>query len=154
MFTPCPTHRMLHRLRTMASCLWLYVAPHSPLHRGGSYRFELSATLSFPRCRRFQVSPPRPALSPAPQQPSCAANVTLSRYVPLFGLVQISSLTRSPGHFLPGAVSRSPNIPRVMRPREQIGSKGRIALPSTRRNRTSPIRGMRLQRQLLAPESL
>ena len=108
------------------------------------------STPGFPRCQRFQVSPPRPALSPVPQKPSCAAGVTLFRYVPPVGLVRLSHITRSLGHFLPSAVSRSPNFARnVCRAIRLIGSKERVALPSALRSRTSPIRGMRLQRLLV-----
>lgn len=43
-------------------------------------------TLGFPRCRRIQISPQRPAVFPRPQKPSCAARVTPFRQVPRAGL--------------------------------------------------------------------
>lgn len=42
------THRVRHRLRTTAQCLWLFGTPQRPLHRGG-YRFELSIDPAFPQ---------------------------------------------------------------------------------------------------------
>lgn len=124
----------------------LRTAPSQGAVTGLSY----ASTPGFPRCQRFQVSPPRPALSPVPQKPSCAASVTLFRYVPPVGLVRLSRITRSLGHFLPSAVSRSPNFARhACRAIRLIGSKRRVALPSALRSRTSPIRGMRLQRLLV-----
>lgn len=46
--SPSLTHRLSHRRRTMASCLWLHVAPHSTLE-GCRYRFELSTDPWFPK---------------------------------------------------------------------------------------------------------
>lgn len=118
--------------------------------KGAVTGLSYSSTQGFPRCQRFRVSPPRPVLSPVPQKPSCAAGVTLFRYVPPVGLIRLSHITRSLGHFLPSAVSRSPNFARnVCRAIRLIGSKERVALPSALRSRTSPIRGMRLQRLLV-----
>jgi hypothetical protein len=61
---------------------------------------------------------------------------------PPAGLDPLSHSTRSSGHCLPDAVSWSPNNA------FWIGSKKGITPSSARRSRTSPIRGMRLQRLL------
>lgn len=103
------TQFMLHRLRTTASCLWLYVAPHSTLNRGAVTGLSYPSTLSFPRCQLRQVSPCSPRMSPYAQKPSCAALVALLRYAPRVGLHPLSLDNRSLGHFLPSAVSASPN---------------------------------------------
>ena len=59
---------------------------------------------------------------------------------------RLSPNNRSPGHCLPGAVSVSPNLALALCRR--IGSKKGITPFSAHRSRTSPIRGMRLQRLL------
>lgn len=63
--SPSFTHRLHHRLRTTASCLWLHVAPHSTLrvNEGAVTGLSYPSTPDFSRCQRFQVSPPRPATS-------------------------------------------------------------------------------------------
>lgn len=104
------TQFMLHQLRTTASCLWLYVAPHSTLY-GRRYRFELfidprfpemPAALGFPLaalvCRHtLRSHPVRHGLRPFGTSPGSV-------------LHRLSLGHRSPGHFLPGAVSVSPNL--------------------------------------------
>ena len=150
--SPSFTHRLHHRLRTTASCLWLHVAPHSTLrvNEGAVTGLSYPSTPGFPRCQRFQVSPPRPAaVASASEAILCGRRYALSirpagRPCPTF------TITRSPSHFLLGAVSRSPNFARnVCRAIRLIGSKRRVSLPSALRSRTSPIRGMRLQRLLV-----
>ena len=63
------------------------------------------------------------------------------------GFHRLSRGNRSPGHFLPGAVSVSPNFFPAASP-VGLGREGGISPPSAQRSRTSPIRGMRLQRLL------
>lgn len=103
------TRFMLHRLRTTAQCLWLYVAPHSTLNRGAVTRLSYPETPSFLRCQLFQVSPHSPRALLHAHQPSCAALVALLRHAPRVGLHPLSLDNRSLGHFLPSAVSASPN---------------------------------------------
>jgi hypothetical protein len=50
------TQFMLHRLRTTAQCLWLYVAPHSTLV-GAVTGLSYPSTPDFSRCQLRQVSP-------------------------------------------------------------------------------------------------
>ena len=148
---------MLHRRRTTASCLWLYGTPHSTLE-GAVTRLSYPEAPGFPRCRPRQVSPCGPHASLHAHQPSCAANVAPFRYAPLAGLS-----TRF--HSQPGHQAISCQMPFHGRPTSvllpvadwsflcsrsgrAIGSNGGIAPPSAQRSRTSPIRGMRLQRLL------
>ena len=102
------TQFMLHRLRTTASCLWPYVAPHSTLFRGAVTRLSYPETPSFLRCQLLQVSPHSPRALLHAHQPSCAALVALLRYAPRVRLHSLSLNNRSLGHFLPSAVSASP----------------------------------------------
>jgi len=144
--SPSLTRSLLHRLRTTAQCLWLYVAPHSTLE-GRRYTFKLSRDPQFPEV---------PTAPGFPLQPSCittrsSAIVCGTGYAlsirPLGRTgYRLSLDNRSPCHFLHGAVSASPNaLPRRWR---LIGSKEGVSPSSAHRSRTSPIRGIRLQRLL------
>ena len=176
--SPSFTYRLLHRLRTTASCLWLHVAPHSTLP-GCRYRFKLSIDPRFPEVPASPGFPSTPCtVTSASEAILCGKRYALSirptgrtfpprlffRFVPAVGCarceaseddpiahspVQHSLSTRSPGHFLPGAVSRSPNNSGCADAHPVMESKGRVSPPSAPRSRTSPIRGMRLQRLLV-----
>lgn len=140
------TQVMLHRLRTTAPCPWLHVAPHSTLE-GRRYRVELSIDPRFPKV---------PAAPGFPLQPS---HVTVRSEAILCGTgcaltirprsrtgYRLSPSNRSSGHCLPDAVSASPNLDRRIAGR--IGSKEGVTPSSAHRSRTSPIKGMQLQRLL------
>lgn len=100
-------------------------------------------TLGFPRCRRIQISPQRPAAFPRPQKPSCAARVTPFRQVPRAGLSpafayhQVTSAFPPTRHF------------DVAQPHSLTGSrrdrKEESHLPAPLACRASPITGTRLQ---------
>ncbi len=111
--------------------------------RGAVTRLSYPEAPDFSRCRPRQVSPCGPRASLHAHQPTCAVRVVLLRYAPRVGLSYRLSLdNRSSGHFLPDAVSVSPNL--IF----EIGSRDGIAPSSALRSRTSPIRGMQLQRLL------
>jgi hypothetical protein len=88
------TQVVLHRRRTTASCLWLYIAPQRTLE-GAVTRLSYPEVPGFPRYQLRQVSPCSPHASLHAHQPSCAARVTLFRYVPRVGLSDFHS---QPGH--------------------------------------------------------
>lgn len=127
---------------------WLHVTPHSTCSvavTGLSY----ASTPGFPR---YSVSrfPPRPALSPVPQKPSCAAGVTLFRYVPPVGLTFTHNQVTGPF-----PAQRRFTVAQLLRPACLPGHQmtdwveEESALPSAPCSRTSPTRGMRLQRLLV-----
>ena len=84
----------------------LRTAPSKGAVTGLSY----PSTPGFPRCQLRQFSPCSPAVLPRPQKPSCAVPVALLRYAPGVGLDRLSPCSRSLGHYLPKAVSVSPNM--------------------------------------------
>lgn len=125
-------------------------AQHPSRERGCRYRFELSIDPRFPEVPAFPGFPSTPCtVTSTSEAILCGKRYALAvrptgRPCPNF------TITRSPSHFLLGAVSRSPNFARnVCRAIRLIGSKRRVSLPSALRGRTSPIRGMRLQRLLV-----
>lgn len=69
--SPSFTHRLLHRLRTTAQCLWPYVAPFGTL-RGCRYRFELSID------PRFLEVPALPGFPSAPCTVTSASEAILN----------------------------------------------------------------------------
>jgi len=82
------------RLHACGSTL-LRTAPSTGAVTGLSY----ASTPGFPRCPRFQVSPPRSVPSPVPQKPSCAAGVALFRYAPPVGLSPTFTIDQVTGPF-------------------------------------------------------
>lgn len=147
-----------HRLRTTAQCLWLCIRLHRTL-QGSRYRVKLSIDPGFlqvPVSPAFALIPSR--LATCSNAFQCSKRCALS-VRPIGGTIYPLSLAiRSHEHFLSCAVSWSPNIVSgapalagrsVCSERGlEIGSKGGVAPPSAHRSRTSPIRGMRLQRLL------
>ena len=149
---------MLHRRRTMASCRWLCIAPQRTL-AGCGYTLELSRDPRFPEV---------PAAPGFPLQPSCITACS-SAYVCGTGY---ALPIRPPGRPCPTFTRNqvTPAFPPMRRftvaqllytllpvvdwsslcnrSGRAIGSKGGVAPPSAQRSRTSPIRGMRLQRLL------
>lgn len=104
-------------------------------------RLSYPSTPDFSGCQIFQVSPRTPAPFLTPQKPTCRARSAVSRLLPRAGLIPAFTATRyAPVTRAP--VSLSPNLPCSRR----IESKGGVAPPSARFSRTSPIRGMRLNR--------
>lgn len=101
---PLPPHKH-HRLPIHSS---INNSPQRP--QGATVkRLSYPSTPDFSRCQSVQVSPRDPTPFLTPQKPSFGAHVTRFRYVPRAGLSPAFTTTRSPGHFLPGAVSWSPN---------------------------------------------
>lgn len=148
---------MLQRLRTTAKRLWPYKTPHSTLV-GAVTRLSYPETPGFPRCQLRQVSPCSPHASLHAHQPSCAADVAPFQYAPSAGLStrfhsqpgHTSIASRAPFHGRPTSFLL-PRLSLVVICSERgrvIGSNGGVAPPSAQRSRTSPIRGMRLQRLL------
>lgn len=149
---------MLHRRRTTAPCLWLYGTPHSTLV-GCRYTLELSRDPRFPEVSTAPGFPLQPSyVAVRSSAVVCGRRCALSAR-PVGGtFYPLSLATRSSGHFLPDAVSRSPNVVVLLpvadwslpgsRSRRAIGSKGGIAPPSAQRSAASPIRGTALQRLL------
>jgi len=107
--SPFLTHLLRHRRRSMAQCLWLITLPHSPF-RGAVTRLSYPETPNFLRCHPRQISPCGPRASRHAHQPTCAANVAPFRFAPSMGLDPLSRSTRSHRHYLPCAVSWSPNF--------------------------------------------
>lgn len=149
---------MLHRRRTPAQCLWLYGTPHSTLV-GCRYTLELSRDPQFPEVSTAPGFPLQPSyVAIRSSAVVCGRRCALS-VRPVGGtLYPLSLATRSSGHFLPDAVSWSPNLVILLpvadwsflcnRSGRAIGSNEGVTPPSAQRSRTSPIRGMRLQRLL------
>lgn len=101
---------MLHRRRTMAPCLWLYGTPHSTLV-GCRYTLELSRDPRFPEVSTAPGFPLQPSyVAIRSSAVVCGRRCALSAR-PVGGtLYPLSLATRSSGHFLPDAVSWSPNV--------------------------------------------
>lgn len=103
-------------------------------------------TLGFPRCRRIQISPQRPAVFPRHQKPSCAARVTPFRQVPRAGL--------SPAFTYHQVTPAFPPTRRfdVAQPRSLTGNrrdrKEESHLPAPLACRASPVTGTRLRQYL------
>lgn len=140
------TQFMLHRLRTTASRLWLYVAPHSTLV-GAVTGLSYPSTPDFSRCQLRQVSPCSPRMSPYAQKPSCAVRVTPFRYVPRVGLAPTFTWSQVNRPF-PACRRFRVAQPHTTHPVVWIGSKEGVTPSSALRSRTSSIRSMRLQRLL------
>lgn len=137
------TRKVHHRLRTMASCLWLRSAPHSTLD-GCRYRVKLfidPGFLQVPAAPGFPLLPCR--VTTASEALLCGTRYALPGR-PASRPHRLSQSNRSSGHCLPDAVSVSPNM-------LGIGSNGGISPPSARRNAASLIRGTALQHLLETP---
>ena len=101
---------MLHRRRTMASCRWLCIAPQRTL-AGCGYRVELSIDPRFPEVPvspAFALIPSR--LTTRSKAFLCGRRCALSIRPTGGTFYPLSLATRSPSHFLLGAVSWSPNF--------------------------------------------
>lgn len=122
-----------------------YSAQHPS--RGAVTGLSYPSTPGFPRCRLRQVSPCSPRTSPCAQKPSCAVPVALLRYAPGVGMV--TDFHRVTGHQAIACLTPFPCRPTSCRcGTGWIGSKEGVAPSSALRSRTSPSRGMRLQRLL------